>query len=229
MDLELISFRLCPFVQRAAIILLHKGIPFRTTYVDLADPPDWFRALSPFGKVPALRVDGEVVIFESLIINEYLDEVTPGRLLPEDPLPRAQARGWIESTTPCLWHCRDLSLVADAAALEGEVAALEAKLAPLEDAKAPGPFFFGDAFSLVDGAAAPLFVRLAYFQKLIAVMDPSRFPKLTAWSAALRALPAVVQSMGADFDAEMDALMRRRQGHLAVLLGGGGAGPASIY
>ena len=144
-------------------------------------------------------------------------------------MARAQARGWVEATTACLWHCRDLSLAADAAALEGEVAALEAKLAPMEDAKTPGPYFFGEAFSLVDGAAAPLFVRLAYFQKLIAVMDPARFPKLTAWSAALRTLPAVVQSMGSDFEAEMDALMRRRQGHLAALLGGGGAGPASIY
>jgi glutathione S-transferase len=112
MDIELISFKLCPFVQRAAIVLcpfvqraaivLHfKQIPFRLKHVDLADPPDWFRAISPFGKVPVLRVDGTTVVFESAVINEFLDEVTPGRLLPEEPLERAVARGRIELTTAC--------------------------------------------------------------------------------------------------------------------------------
>ncbi len=86
MDFELISFKLCPFVQRAAIILLFKKIPFRTSYIDLANPPDWFRAISPFGKVPVLRLDETTVLFESSVINEYLDEVTPGGLLPVDPL-----------------------------------------------------------------------------------------------------------------------------------------------
>ncbi len=46
MDFELISFKLCPFVQRAAIILHFKEIPFRTSYIDLANPPDWFRVRS---------------------------------------------------------------------------------------------------------------------------------------------------------------------------------------
>ena len=68
MDFELISFKLCPFVQRAAIILLFKKIPFRTSYIDLANPPDWFRAISPFGKVPVLRLDETTVLFESSVI-----------------------------------------------------------------------------------------------------------------------------------------------------------------
>ena len=229
MDFELISFKLCPFVQRAAIILLFKKIPFRTSYIDLANPPDWFRAISPFGKVPVLRLDETTVLFESSVINEYLDEVTPGRLLPEDPLERARARGWIEFTSACLWHCRDFSLAADAEALDREVAQLETKLDRLEAVKAPGRFFLGEDFSLVDGAAAPLFVRLAYFQSHFPVMDEARFPALTAWSATLRDLPAVTQSVIPDFADQMDALMRRRKGHLAAMLGGGGEGPASIY
>ncbi len=232
MDIELISFKLCPFVQRAAIVLHFKQIPFRLKHVDLADPPDWFRAISPFGKVPVLRVDGATEVFESAVINEFLDEVTPGRLLPEDPLERAVARGRIELTTACLWHCRDFSLAADGNALAGQVAELQAKLDHLEAVKAPGPFFLGEDFSLIDGAAAPLFVRLAYFQKLFPAMDPARFPKLADWSTMLCGLPAVRRSVIPDFAEEMDALMRRRNGHLAALLGGGedgGGGPASVY
>ena len=229
MDFELISFKLCPFVQRAAVILHFKEVAFRTRFIDLADPPDWFRAVSPFGKVPVLRVDGTTALFESAVINEFLDEVTPGRLLPEDPLERALARGRIELTTACLWLCRDFSLAADGAALDGQVAELQAKLDQLEAVKTPGPFFFGEAFSLVDGAVAPLFVRLAYFEKLFPVLDPARFPALTAWSATLKGLPAVERALAPDFEADMDALMRRRKGHLAALLGGSRDGPASAY
>jgi len=106
---------------------------------------------------------------------------------------------------------------------------LEAKLDRLDAVTASGPFFLGETFSLVDAAAAPLFVRLAYFQALFNVMDGARFPKLTAWSETLRDLSAVKCSVIPDFAGEMDALMRRRKGHLAALLGGSGAGPASLY
>ncbi|MGC9457270.1 MAG: glutathione S-transferase family protein, partial [Halothiobacillaceae bacterium] len=84
MKLELISFKLCPFVQRSVITLLHKDQPFETTFINLMDPPDWFSEISPLGKVPLLRVD-DTVLFESAVINEFIDEVTPDRLMPEDP------------------------------------------------------------------------------------------------------------------------------------------------
>jgi glutathione S-transferase len=64
MDLELISTKRCPFVQRSVITLLHKGIDHRMTFVDSDDPPEWFLKISPFGKVPVLRVDGDAIIFE---------------------------------------------------------------------------------------------------------------------------------------------------------------------
>ena len=70
---ELISFKLCPFVQRSVIVLLEKEAPFDITYIDLSNPPDWFKAISPMGKVPVLKVD-DTVLFESAVIMEYLDE-----------------------------------------------------------------------------------------------------------------------------------------------------------
>jgi glutathione S-transferase len=92
---ELVSFDLCPFVQRSVIVLREKGIDFDITYIDLADPPGWFRDISPLGKVPLLRV-GEEVLFESAVIMEYLDEITPPPLQPADPLLRAKNRAWSE-------------------------------------------------------------------------------------------------------------------------------------
>jgi glutathione S-transferase len=93
--LELVSHPLCPYVQRAVITLLEKGIPHDRTDIDLAHKPNWFRQISPLGKVPLLKV-GNDMLFESAVICEYLDEITPGSLHPPDPLERAHHRAWIE-------------------------------------------------------------------------------------------------------------------------------------
>lgn len=86
--LELISFKTCPFVQRVAIILLEKNIPFKTTYIDLHNKPDWFLKISPMGKVPVLRVN-EYTLFESAVINEYLNETYPPVMHPDDPIQKS--------------------------------------------------------------------------------------------------------------------------------------------
>ncbi len=92
--LTLVSFDLCPYVQRAAIVLAEKGVPFKRVDVDLADKPDWFRAISPLGKVPLLKVGGEV-LFESAVIVEYLEETEGPALHPADPLAKAKHRAWM--------------------------------------------------------------------------------------------------------------------------------------
>src|SRR6185436_19674660 len=93
--LTLISHVLCPYVQRAAIVLAEKGVPFTRRDVDLASKPDWFRAISPLGKTPVLLV-GDTPIFASAVICEYLDDTLPPRLHPADALQRARHRAWME-------------------------------------------------------------------------------------------------------------------------------------
>jgi glutathione S-transferase len=94
-SLTLVSHTLCPYVQRAAIVLAEKGTPFERRWVDLANKPDWFKAISPLGKTPVLVVQ-DTPIFESAVICEYLDETIGARLHPDDALQRARHRGWIE-------------------------------------------------------------------------------------------------------------------------------------
>ena len=79
--LTLISHKLCPYVQRAVIALNEKGVPFERVDIDLANKPDWFLKLSPLGKVPVLIVRGdagEVPLFESNVICEYIEETQTG-------------------------------------------------------------------------------------------------------------------------------------------------------
>lgn len=216
---ELISFRLCPFVQRASILLNYKAIDHKTTFIDLADPPAWFSEISPHGQVPLLRVDGRAVLFESAAISEYLDEVTGGALMPSDPFTRAVHRAWIAYSPSVLMPLRDLSMAESAKALDQVVKDFQKKLPRLEEALAEGPFFDGADFSLVDAAYAPLFARLDYFEKSLAeIMPRGDFPKLWRWREALGREEAVENSIGADFFACMDELVAKRQGYLAGLL-----------
>ncbi len=191
MQLELISTKRCPFVQRSIITLQHKGIEHRMTFVDLDDPPDWFRQISPFGKVPVLRVDDDTVIFESAVINEYLDDITPGQLHPADPLQRALNRSWIEFGGGCLSLTFQLMVAPDRESYDGIVAELEANLARIEAALGDGPYFNGDKFALIDAAYAPLFIRLDTFADLFGLAIAANLPKIQAWQQTLLALPEV--------------------------------------
>ncbi len=199
MDLELVSFKLCPFVQRSVITLLHKQIPFRITYIDLDAPPEWFGTVSPLGKVPLLRVAADTVLFESAVINEYLDEITPPRLQPDDPLRRALNRSWIEFGSECLATQYRVMTAPDEATFGKRAAEMRANLERAEAALGPGPYFNGPRFSLVDAAYAPLFMRISLMEPLIEIDWLEGHPGLSAWSAALLSLDAVQRSVVDDF------------------------------
>ena len=95
-----------------------------------------------------------------------------------------------------------------------------------------GPYFEGETFSLVDAAYAPLFMRLAYFAEVTAIHSTADFPKVSRWSVALLAEPAVQASVVPEFRELMEAHIRKRRGHLAGLMPGGaddGEGERQIY
>ncbi len=146
--LTLVSHLLCPYVQRAAIALNEKDVPFERVVIDLANKPQWFLDISPLGKVPLLKVqrpDGsEAVLFESNVICEYLEETQPGaRLHPEDPLTRAEHRAWMEFGSAILADLWGYETTQDAAVFEQKRLALIAKFGRVEAALGEGPYFAG--------------------------------------------------------------------------------------
>ncbi len=88
-QLTLYSKRSCPYVQRVMIGLAEKGASYTLTYLDAGEKPDWFRQLSPLGKVPLLKVSRpdkpDIAIFESMVILEFIDEGLPGSRLHCQP------------------------------------------------------------------------------------------------------------------------------------------------
>jgi glutathione S-transferase len=218
-DLELVSHHLCPFVQRAAIVLAEKGAPFTRTYVDLAHKPDWFLAISPLGKVPLLRVDGADTIFESAVICEYLDETIAPRLHPEPPLQRARERSFAEFASATLNDISGLYNALDAGAFEAKLVELRRKFAYLERALDPaGPWFAGARFGIVDAAFGPVF---RYFDVIDAVLDErltARLPRLAAWRAALSARPSVRNAVAPDYPDRLRKFLETRGAHVSRLL-----------
>ena len=168
--LKLISHKLCPYVQRAVIALKEKGVPFERVDIDLANKPDWFLKLSPLGKVPVLVVTtdkGEVALFESNVICEYIEETQAGlKLHPVDALKRAEHRAWMEFGSAVLGDLWGLETTTDPATFESKRQALVAKFARVEVALSAGPFFAGERFSLVDAVFAPVFRYFDLFDEL---------------------------------------------------------------
>ena len=183
--LLLVSHALCPYVQRAAIVLAEKGVAFERRDVDLAHKPDWFLRLSPLGKTPVLVVDGEA-LFESAVICEYLDETQPPRLHPADPLARARERAWMEFGSAVLNGIAVLYNAADAAALERAHAALHARFEQLDAVLGDGPWFAGSRFGLVDAVFGPVF---RYFDVIPEDGLFDGLPRVQAWRTALSARP----------------------------------------
>jgi glutathione S-transferase len=216
MPLTLISFQLCPYVQRAVIALTEKGVAFERRYVDLANKPDWFKKISPLGKVPVL-LDGEQPIFESAVILEYLEETQPSPLHPADPLRRGQHRAWIEFGSSILMDIWITETSPDRAAVEQKIQAMREKFARLEG-EIKGPWFDGETFTLVDAVFAPVF---RYFDLIDRLIDHGIFtntPKVNAWRKALRERPSVRNAVVPDYPERLEQFVRAQKGYLASLM-----------
>lgn len=215
--LTLVSFDLCPYVQRAAIALVEKSVPFRRLDVDLADKPDWFKAISPLGKVPLLKV-GEEVIFESAVIVEYLEETQPNPLHPADPLTRARHRAWMEFGSSLLADLWVIETTADPGAFEAKRRLVAEKFARLEAVLGDGPYFSGERFSLVDGVFAPVFRYFDTFERFVDLGAFDGLTKVPAWRRALAARPSVRAAVVPDYPQRLEAFLRKQDSVLSRII-----------
>jgi glutathione S-transferase len=220
-SLKLISHKLCPYVQRAVIAFAEKRVPFERIDIDLADKPDWFKAISPLGKVPLLRVsaeNGEAAVFESNVICEYIEDSQAGvRLHPVDPLQRAQHRAWMEFGSAILTDLWGVETTQEAVVFDTKRAAVTAKFARVEAALGSGPFFAGEQFSLVDAVFAPIFRYFDVFDRLSDLRVFADRPKLRAWRARLAERPSVQRAVGPDYPDLLRAFLVRHDAHLLKL------------
>jgi glutathione S-transferase len=172
----------CPYCARVRILLAEKGVPYDPVEIDLDDRPAWIYTRNPTGRVPVLEEDEGLVLPESRVIMEYLEERFPEPpLLPADPAERALVRLRFECFSDLSDPYYD--------ALRGRASdeELRAALARLDAELEAQPFLSGSAYGLADIAYVPWILRA----ETRLGIDLAGFPLLAAWRERLAGRPAV--------------------------------------
>ena len=195
-SIELFTALVCPYAHRTRLVLGEKGLDFTLTEIDFKNKPARFLEVSRYGKVPAIVHAGNEV-YESAIVNEYLDEVFPEpAMMPVDPGARAQARIWID-------YCDGVFLDDVYAAIknqdESEAEELRTKVvahfreidAAMTRLGGGGPFWLGAEISLVDCAYYPFFERLPAWTHYRGIDIPDECVRLRNWRTAMAVRPSV--------------------------------------
>ena len=217
MKLELISFKLCPFVQRAIIILKKQKIDYDITFINPMDPPDWFKAISPTGQVPLLKANDEV-IFESSVISEFANDISENDLHPSDAIQKAKNRAWIQFSSTMFDDLFNL-VTGDEETYAKAKESLFAKLKKVEAIKDTNTFFNGVDFAMIDAAFAPIFMRLSWINEFTDnALSISEFNNLSAWSEAILAVDEVQDSVSEGIDDVYYSNIEAREGYLSTLL-----------
>ena len=174
----------CPYAARARIVLAEKGLGYEAVEIDLDNRPAWLYEKNPLGRVPVYEEDGGLVLPESRVIMEYLEERYPEPALwPLDPAERALGRLWLERFGDRLGDAyyrlrRDL---------DGAREELDERLAALDAALEARPYLSGREYGLADAGYVPWMLRA---QERFEV-ELNAFPSLAAWLERLCERPAI--------------------------------------
>lgn len=195
--IKLYDFKSSPNCQRVKVVLEEKKLPYETIPIDLRKKEQktaGFLNLNPYGKVPVL-VDGETVLYESCVINEYLDEKYPvPPLMPTDFGKRARVRILIDYGLAHLdgpYQKLRVELMKEAHEQNQEMIAsakgeLKRLLERFENEIGEQSYLTGE-FSLVDAALIPRFIRLEGF----AVLPDPALPRLAKYLQRMQERPSV--------------------------------------
>lgn len=198
--IKIVSFKICPFVQRVTAALEAKAVPYEIEYISLSDKPQWFLDLSPAGQVPLLITESGQALFESDAIVEYLDEVTAPLIAGVTPERRAVDRAWsYQASKHYLVQCSAMQSK-DRETLAERSAKLNKAFERAEKQLGGGPYFNGDQLGNVDIAWLPLLHRAEIIERHSGYDFLSGYPKIKAWQVALMDTGLANRSVSEDFD-----------------------------
>ena len=186
----------CPFSQRCRFVLFEKGMDFEIRDVDLYNKPEDISIMNPYGQVPIL-VERDLILYESNIINEYIDERFPHpQLMPADPVMRARARLFLFNFERELFvhvqvlekreHAKDTGKLMEKARLQ-----IRDRLTQLTPIFLKNKFMLGDDFSMLDVAIAPLLWRLDHY----GIEMPKTAAPLMKYAERIFSRPAYIEAL----------------------------------
>jgi RNA polymerase-associated protein len=191
--MTLYSGTTCPFSQRCRNVLYEKGMDFQIVDVDLHNKPEDLAVMNPYNQVPVL-VERDLILYESNIINEYIDDRFPHpQLMPADPVMRARARLFLfrfEHEMFC--HVETLEK-GNPRNLDRARASVRDSLTQIAPVFTKQKFMLGDEFSMLDVAIVPLLWRLDYYN----IQLPKQAAPLMKYAERLFSRPAFIDSLTA--------------------------------
>lgn len=200
--LKVISFKICPFVQRVTAALNAKNVPYEIEYINLKDKPQWFLDISPNGQVPVLVAESGTVLFESDAITEYVEDEYGAIESDVTNEQRATDRAWSYlGTKHYLAQCGTMSSK-DEETFKQKSAKLISVFAKVEQKLSTGvKFFKSNKLSNVDIAWLPLLHRADIVKKHTGFDFLCGLPKMQAWQASLLTSGVAENTTSADFEA----------------------------
>ena len=186
----------CPFSQRCRFVLFEKGMDFEIRDVDLYNKPEDISIMNPYGQVPVL-VERDLILYESNIINEYIDERFPHpQLMPADPVMRARTRLFLFNFERELFvhvqtlegrdHDKDTARTMERARTQ-----IRERLTQLTPIFVKNRFMLGDEFSMLDVAMAPLLWRLDHYS----IEMPKTAAPLMKYAERIFSRPAYIEAL----------------------------------
>lgn len=215
--MKIVSFKVCPFVQRVTALLELKSIPYDIEYIDLSDKPQWFLEASPHGQVPILILDDGRVLFESEAITEYVDEAFWVPVSSPDLVQKARDRAWSYlASRNYLAQC-SAQRSPDKDTLTERRAELSEVFEKVEEELGEGPFFRGSSIGWVDIAWLTVLHRAAIIQRYTGVDFLEGFAKMKLWQEALLATGLAKKSVSGDFEKLFTAFYLSQASYLGHL------------
>ena len=157
----------CPFSHRCRFVLFEKGMDFEIRDVDLYAKPEDISVMNPYGQVP-IMVERDLILYESNIINEYIDERFPHpQLMSGDPVERARIRLFLLKFESELFsHVLTLESreEVDEKTLQKARQHISERLTQMAPVFLKNKYILGDNFSMLDVALAPLLWRLSHYK-----------------------------------------------------------------
>ena len=161
--MQLYSGTTCPFSHRCRFVLYEKGMDFQVIDVDLYNKPEDIAVMNPYNRVPVLA-ERDLVLYESNIINEYIDERFPHpQLMPADPVMRARARLMLFNMEHELFSQVEIMEAGKEKPMEKARASIIERLLEFSPIFGKTRYMLGDEFSMLDVAIAPLLWRLDHY------------------------------------------------------------------
>ncbi|GAA3929943.1 glutathione S-transferase family protein [Litoribacillus peritrichatus] len=208
--IKIVSYKICPFVQRVTALLEAKNIPYEIEFISLSNKPRWFLDIAPNGQVPVLITESGTALFESDAIVEYIDEVTNPLEADVSAEQRAIDRAWsYQAAKHYLVQCSAMRSISEETLQEraenlGKAFAKAerylTRFAGGSDKTESGSYFKGASLSNVDIAWLPLLHRAAIIEQYTRYDFLANYPNVKNWQKALLGTGLAEKSVSEDFE-----------------------------